>query len=136
MNYNTNRAPTHPLITRDPVDGGDLLVTRLEGTTSGVAVEGRFSMGWIGKLTQEQLEWVRLLVRNRGNIQKLAAELNVSYNTARSRVDEIVAALGGSPETGPLPEAPTIAQPDRIGVLERLQAGEVSFEEAMRQLKG
>jgi hypothetical protein len=135
MNY-TQRNPTHPLMTRDPVDGGDLLVTRLEGVTSGVAIEGRFSLGWIGKLTQEQLEWVRLLVRNRGNIQKLAAELNVSYNTARSRVDEIVAALGGTPETGPLPEAPVLAQPERVHVLERLQAGELSFDEAMRQLKG
>jgi hypothetical protein len=135
MNY-SQHIPTHPLMTRDPVDGGDLLVTRLEGVTSGVAIEGRFSLGWIGKLTQEQLEWVRLLVRNRGNIQKLAAELNVSYNTARSRVDEIVAALGGSPETGPLPEAPVLAQPERVRVLERLQAGELGFDEAMRQLKG
>ncbi|MBC8075569.1 MAG: DUF2089 domain-containing protein [Chloroflexales bacterium] len=132
MNH-TQRIPTHPLMTRDPVDGGDLLVTRLEGTSSGVAIEGRFSMGWIGKLTQEQLEWVRLLVRNRGNIQKLSAELNVSYNTARSRVDEIVAALGGTPETSPLPEP--AAQPERVHVLERLQAGEIGFDEAMQQLK-
>jgi Protein of unknown function (DUF2089) len=39
-----------------------------------------------------------MLVKYRGNIQRLAAEMNVAYNTARSRLDEIVAALGGTPE--------------------------------------
>jgi hypothetical protein len=122
-------ADVYPLITRDPVTGGELLVTRLEGAASGIVVEGRFSLGWIGRLTPDQLEVVRLLVQNRGNIQKLAGDLDVSYNTARSRVDDIVAALGGPPEPPPEP-------PSRIGVLERLQAGELSFDQAMRLLKG
>src|SRR5579862_2780856 len=55
----------HPLITRDPVTGGELLVTRLEGPESGIAIEGRFSLGWIGCLTPEQLEFVGLLLHNR-----------------------------------------------------------------------
>jgi len=39
------------------------------------------------------LEFVGLLVKNRGNIQKLAADLNIAYNTARNHLDEVVAAL-------------------------------------------
>jgi hypothetical protein len=118
----------HPIITRDPVSGNELIVTRLECPQSGIVIEGQFSLGWIGRLSREQLDFVELLVKNRGNIQKLAGELDIAYNTARSRLDEIVTALGGVPENA--------ERPDRRLVLDRLAAKEISVEEAMRQLKG
>jgi hypothetical protein len=118
----------HPLITKDPVTGGELIVTRLECPASGVVIEGPFSLGWIARLTPEQLAFVGLLVKQRGNLQKVAAELNVSYNTARNRMDDIAAALGGKPE----PEE----RSSRAEVLDRLSAGGISFEDAMRLLKG
>jgi hypothetical protein len=118
----------HPLMTKDPVTGGELIVTRLEGSSSGIVIEGAFSLGWIARLTPEQLAFVGLLVKQRGNLQKVAAELNMSYNTARNRMDDIAAALGGKPE----PEE----RSDRAQVLDRLSDGDISFEEAMRKLKG
>jgi hypothetical protein len=118
----------YPLITRDPVSGEELIVTRLECPQSGVAIEGRFSLGWIGRLSREQLDFVEMMVKYRGNIQKLAMEMNVAYNTARARLDEIVASLGGTPESE--------ARVDRKAILDRLAAKEISVEEAMRLLKG
>jgi hypothetical protein len=118
----------YPLITKDPVSGGELIVTRLECPESGIVIEGRFSLGWIGRLTREQLDFVELLVKYRGNIQRLAAELNIAYNTARSRLDEIVTALGGTPEND--------GRVDRRVILDRLAAKEISVEEAMKLLKG
>jgi hypothetical protein len=118
----------HPIITRDPVSGNELIVTRLECPQSGIVIEGQFSLGWIGRLTREQLDFVELLVKNRGNIQKLAQDLDIAYNTARSRLDEIVTALGGAPEGD--------GRADRRIVLDRLAAKEISVEEAMRLLKG
>ncbi|RMD79917.1 MAG: DUF2089 domain-containing protein [Chloroflexi bacterium] len=118
----------NPLLTRDPITGGELIVTRLESPSSGIVIEGRFSLGWIGRLTPEQLAFVELLVKNRGNIQRLAAELDIAYNTARARLDEIVALLGGSPEHEP--------RLDRRQILDRLAAREISVEEALRLLKG
>ncbi len=118
----------YPLITRDPVSGSELIVTRLESPQSGIVIEGQFSLGWIGRLTREQLDFVELLVKNRGNIQKLAQDLDMAYNTARSRLDEIVTALGGAPEGD--------GRADRRIVLNRLAAKEISVEEAMRLLKG
>jgi hypothetical protein len=117
----------YPLITRDPVSGGEMIVTRLECPESGVVIEGRFNLGWIGRLTREQLDFVELLVKHRGNVQRLAAEMDVAYNTARSRMDEIVAALGGTPEND--------GRVDRRSVLDRLAAKEISVEEAMRLMK-
>ena len=118
----------HPVITRDPVSGNELIVTRLECPQSGIVIEGQFSLGWIGRLTREQLDFVELLVKNRGNIQRLAQDLDIAYNTARSRLDEIVTALGGAPEGN--------GRADRRIVLDRLAAKEISVEEAMRLLKG
>jgi hypothetical protein len=37
--------PLNPLITRDPVTGGELLVTRLEAPQSGLVIEGTFRLG-------------------------------------------------------------------------------------------
>lgn len=118
----------HPLITRDPVSGDELIVTRLECPSSGIVIEGRFNLGWIGRLTREQLDFVEMLVKYRGNIQKLAMEMNVAYNTARSRLDEIVTALGGTPESD--------GRVDRRAILDKLAAKEISVEEAMRLMKG
>ena len=118
----------HPIITRDPISGNELIVTRLECPQSGIVIEGQFSLGWISRLTREQLDFVELLVKNRGNIQKLAQDFDIAYNTARSRLDEIVMALGGPPEAD--------GRADRRLVLDRLSAKEISVEEAMRMLKG
>jgi hypothetical protein len=117
----------HPIITRDPVSGNELIVTRLECPQSGIVIEGQFSLGWIGRLSREQLDFVELLVKNRGNIQRLAQDLDIAYNTARSRLDEIVTALGGAPEGD--------GRADRRIVLDRLAAKEISVEEAMRLLR-
>ncbi len=60
-------------------------------------------------------------------MQRLAQEMNVAYNTARSRLDEIVDALGGPLENG--------GRTDRRIILDRLAAKEISVEEAMQLLK-
>ena len=116
----------HPLITQDPVTGGDLIVTRLECPESGIVIEGKFSLGWMARLTPEQLAFVGLLVKHRGNIQKLAAEMNVAYNTARNHLDAIVVALESLPKHND--------RTRRLDILSRLSAGEITFESAMHQL--
>lgn len=119
--------PLYPLITRDPASGGEMIVTRLECPESGTVLEGRFGLGWIGRLTTEQLNFVGLLLKNRNNLQKLATELGVAYNTARSRLDEVVAALGGQAEED--------KDRARSEVIEKLSSKEISFNEAMSKLK-
>ncbi len=128
------------LLTRDPATGAELVVTRLWCPTSEVTIEGEFELGWVGKLAPEQLDFVGLLLRARNNLQRLATELGVSYNTARSRLDEIVDALGGEISAGdatrvgaPRPREP--ASDGRLQALEALAAGEITHEETLRRLR-
>lgn len=116
-----------PLPTRDPLTGGPVVVTRLECVDTGVTLEGRFSLGWLGNLRPDQLEFVGLLLKNRNSLQKLAAEVGIAYNTARSRFDEIVMALGGPSPTGPAAHAEVLA---------RLAAKEITVDEAARLIGG
>ena len=108
-----------PLPTQDPFTGGELVVTRLENPETGVAIEGRFSLGWLARLTPDQLDLVGLLLQRRNNLQKLATDLDVAYNTVRNRFEAIVEAVGGKPERA-----------DRKDVLRRVAAGELTPEEA------
>jgi hypothetical protein len=118
----------HPLITQDPLTGAELIVTRLECPESGIIIEGKFSLGWMARLTSEQLAFVGQLVKHRGNIQKLSGELNVAYNTARNHMDTIVDALESSP---PAPKQ----RQDRLKILSMLSSNEISFESAMKLLQ-
>jgi hypothetical protein len=131
-------APLHPLhllITRDPVSGGELVVTRLESPQSGIVIEGAFSLGWIGRLTPEQLEFVGHLVRSRGNVQKVAADLAIAYNTARNRLDDIVAALESPEQDTRRDQEREQERERRTAVLQRLSRGEIEFDEALRLLE-
>jgi hypothetical protein len=132
-------SPLLPLITRDPVSGGELIVTRLEAPCTGLVIEGAFSLGWMGRLTPEQLEFAGHFVRSRGNAQKVAADLNIAYNTARNRLDEIVAAMDTPDTTTTTGGDQAIGQAEeeqRLAVLRRLSQGEIEFDEALRLLDG
>lgn len=123
------------LLTHDPAGGGELVVTRLWSPATGVTIEGQFSLGWIGQLSPDQVDFVGLLLRCRNNLQRLAAELGLSYNTARSRLDEVVAAVGGKAGDEEAEAGESTDDGDRLGVLQALAAGEVTQQEALRRLR-
>jgi hypothetical protein len=117
------------LVSNCPVCNGPFHVERLGCDRCQSALEGHFALGWLARLTREQLTFVELLVKNRGNINGVATELKIAYNTARSRLDDVVAALG---YVVPPPERPAARQE----VLTRLEAGEITVEQATQLLRG
>jgi hypothetical protein len=106
------------------------VVTRIEVPATGTVIEGTFGLGWIGRLTPEQLDLVGLLLERRNNLQRLAGDLGVAYNTIRARFEEVVAAVGG------VPAAPAPPAVDRRAVLQALAAGEITVDEARDRLGG
>ena len=103
-----------------PICGGSMHLERLRCHQCGTALEGAFELSPLFRLPPEQLHFVELLVKYRGNIQRVAKELEVSSRTGRNRMDEIATAMGYTRSDLPLP--PSLER--RQEILESLQAGE------------
>jgi hypothetical protein len=73
-------------------------------------------------------------VRNEGKINRVGEELGMSYPTVRSRLHDLIRALGfevgDEEETGSLPDE------ERRSILEALSEGTLSSDEALRRLSG
>lgn len=122
-----------PVPPRDPFDGGRLVVTRLENPETGTVIEGRFDLGWVGRLTREQLDFVGLLLKHRANVQRLAGDIGIAYNTARARLDEIVQAMGGPIEDNATSDLSVTASVDEV--LDGLASGAIDATKAIEQLR-
>jgi hypothetical protein len=73
-----------------------------------------------------------MFVRNEGRINRMENELNLSYPTIRNRLHEVIRALGYEPG-GEEPSG--ISDEKRQRVLEDLDQGRISAQEAMRLLQ-
>ena len=123
-----------PLPTRSPFDGGPIIVTRFYCPDSDLVVKGQFEVTTpFAQLNNEQIQFVEIFVRNEGKLNRMEGELGLSYPTIRSRLHEVIRALGYEPgKDEPAANVP----PDRKRILEALNKGELTFEEAMEILAG
>ena len=121
---------TYPVLTRCPVCHEPMQVTGLHCRHCDTTVEGHFGMGRLFELTAEQLGFVELFVRCEGKINRVGEELGISYPTVRSRLEEVIQALGYE-----VREEPPLTRDDRRLILQRLAAGEIEPEAAIRLLQ-
>ena len=87
-------------------------------------------MGRLFQLTAEQLHFVEIFIRSEGKLNRVQEELGLSYPTVRSRLDEVIRALGYEVRVERKADDDT-----RREVLERLARREISSEEALGLLK-
>ncbi len=120
-------------LSKCPVCGGELTVTRLHCEACDTTLEGRFARSAFAGLTPEQLDFLETFVRVEGKMNRMADEMGLSYPTLRNRLHEIIRALGYEPGRD---ETPELSDEKRRLVLEQLDAGQISAEEAMRLLQG
>jgi hypothetical protein len=115
-----------------PVCHDELIVTRLACRNCGTALEGRFSLEKIFQLTPEQLHFVEVFLRSEGKLNRVQDELGLSYPTVRSRLEEVIQALGYE-VTG---KDEGIDEEHRQEILQKLAAKEITSEEALELLQG
>ena len=120
-------------LTRCPVCQNELIITRLHCEACDTTLEGRFLGGPFGHLSKEQLDFIETFVRCEGKLTRVQEEMALSYPTIRNRLQEVIRALGYEPGKE---ESPEISDEQRLGVLEELDSGKISAEEAMRRLHG
>jgi hypothetical protein len=96
------------------------------------ALEGHFEPGRLARLSPEQFDFVETFIRCEGRLNRMERELGLSYPTLRLRLTEVIRALGFT--VGP--EANTVGDEERHRILDHLAAGQITSEQAMRQLQG
>lgn len=116
-----------------PICGDQLAVTRLHCRQCDTTLSGQFSLGRLFQLSPEQLGFVETFVRCEGKLNKVGELLDLSYPTVRSRLTEVITALGY--EVGP-PEPAGVPEEMRQSILGKVANGEISAEEAIRLLRG
>jgi len=122
-----------PSLSKCPVCDSDLVVTRLHCQTCDTSIEGRFASSILPGLTHEQLDFVETFIRCEGKITRMENEMGLSYPTIRNRLHEVIRAMGYEPGKD---ESPDISDEKRNNILEELDSGKISADEAMRLLRG
>ena len=121
----------HQVIGKCPVCGEELTVTRLHCRSCDTALEGHFNLGKFYRLSPEQLHFVETFVKCEGKITRMEEELGISYPTVRNRLHDAIRALGYD-----VPVEAGVSAERRKSILEQVQAGELTPEEAVELLKG
>ena len=125
----------NPVIGQCPICKETLEVTRLHCPNCDTTIEGHFVLGRLSQLSAEQLAFVETFVRCEGKINRVGEELGVSYPTVRSRLTDVIRALGY--EVGQEEEpVGTISDEERKAILEQLAQGKITSEEAVKRLRG
>ena len=116
------------IISRCPVCGRELTVTRLQCDACETVIENHFRLTKFDYLSDEELYFTETFIRCRGNIKEVEKELGISYPTVRSKLDGVIKKLGY--ETGADEQAAK-----REEILKALENGEITAEQALAQLK-
>lgn len=122
---------SHPVPGLCPVCGHKLGVSKLTCHHCETTIEGDFESCRFCGLTADQKSFVEVFLRSRGNIKEVERELGISYPTVRSRLDNVLEAMGYRVDQMDRAEAGQ----RRKEVLDQLARGEISAEEAVKLLK-
>ena len=106
--------------------GEPLVVERVHLPGKKVSIEGQFTLPELARLSLEDQVFVVAFLRSHGSIKEMEQIFGVSYPTIKARLNRLA---------GQLEFVDTNPRPTRNEVLERLQQGKITAEEAIRELE-
>lgn len=120
----------NPLPANCPICHSQLEITRAYCRACDTALDGHFQSGAFSQLSPDHIAFMITFVRNEGKINRVGEELNLSYPTVRSRLHDLIRALGY--DIGE--EEEVLPDDERRTVLDSLSKGKLSPEEALKRL--
>jgi hypothetical protein len=106
--------------------GRPLVVERVRMTETGIAIEGEFELPALLELSAEDQVFLSAFVRSHGSIKKMEQFFGVSYPTIKNRLNKIAKQL----------EFVEIdSEPAEDGIIDRLEQGEITVEQALERLR-
>ena len=102
------------------------VVERVRLTGKDVAIEGRWALPELARLSAEDQVFVAAFLRSHGSIKEMEQVFGVSYPTVKARLNRIAERLEFV-DLSP--------RPSRGEVLDRLRRGELTADEAVKALE-
>ena len=106
--------------------GHPLVVERVRLADKDIVIEGSFELPQLARLDMADQVFITAFVRSHGSIKEMERIFGVSYPTIKARLNRIAGSLEFV-ETNPTPS--------KAEILERLQQGEISAEDAIREME-
>jgi len=119
---------THPVLSSCPVCKHKLTITRLHCKNCDTTIENDFALSRFSMLSGDDLAFIETFLLSRGNIKEVEKELGISYPTVRSKLNDIIINLGHD-------IVKHKHNTDETSVISMLEKGELTADEAVKQLK-
>jgi hypothetical protein len=133
------------LFDKCPGCGGPIIISECKCENCNLVLRGEFQPGPFSTLSEDQLTFVRVFLRARGNLSEVEKVLGVSYPTIRNKLDEInsvldrietVPEINYTKSGGVSASATAPADDVRRAILQQVSTGSLSLTDALQQLKG
>ena len=111
-----------------PSCDGKLLVTELCCADCKTFIKGYFDLPEFSLLSHEEEYFLKIFLSARGSIKEVEKQLNISYPTVKSKLENLLSKLG-------LGDLRKEAQKRRLEIVEKLERGEISAQETIKLLK-
>lgn len=121
---NSRNAPSKRLVSRCPVCDGALEIRRLGCAECATTIDTTLPIPALFRLPPDLQAFVLTFLRCQGKIRDVEKELGISYPTVIKRLDLVNVLLGNQ-------AAPTSPK----GILEQLERGEITVQEATQLLR-
>ncbi|MDP6604509.1 MAG: DUF2089 domain-containing protein [Rhodospirillales bacterium] len=113
----------------DLTGGKDFTIERVRTLDDGIAIEGDFAPPPLAGLDADDQAFVAAFIHCHGSIKQMESWFGVSYPTIKGRLKRIADRLDFA-EVADAPPPPV----DTADVLDRLEEGQISTEEALAEL--
>jgi len=117
----------YKLLSDCPVCGDKLKVVKLTCGTCGTSIESEFTFSRFEQLSSEQLRFAEIFIKSSGSIKDVEKELGISYPTVKSKLNDVIKALGYEVEEE--------RANDIKSIIDRLESGEITPDDAVKKLK-
>jgi hypothetical protein len=116
----------YKVISKCPICSSKLFISKLKCSKCATIIENDFEMSKFEYLSGEQLKFVEVFLKNRGNIKDVERELGISYPTVRAKLDEVIGSLGYKVSKEPFV--------DKKKIVDMLDKGEITPDQAIKML--
>lgn len=116
--------------------GGDsFVVERVRVPVSGIAIEGSFELPLLAQLAPEDQLFVVAFIRSHGSIKEMERLFGVSYPTIKGRLNRLAERLGPAVAVEAMTSQPDSPDNGTRVVLDKLERGEISAQQALKELE-